>query len=673
MDTFADLPASRRVKWLARIALLWAVALVVRLVHLQVVRHEELASFALDQQTRLATIQTPRGTIYDRNLKPLAMSVPVEKVIVNPRQLPDRALAAQMLASVLGIDAAKLAERIEQAYAAGRGYLEIAKRVDSETAGRLRGLGVDWIAFEDSNIRRYPNGTLASHLLGGVNHEEHGNGGVELRFDDELSGDPGYERVIADVRHRGFDSTVEREAHLSRDLMLTIDRRIQYVADTVIRQAVIDNQCDSGSAMVVDPYSGEVLALANYPTYDPNEPPTTKESYADRRNLALIAPGEPGSVFKVFTIAAALESTDIKPSSEFFCHNGSFSMWGRVLHEAKGGYGTLTVEDILAKSSNIGAVKIGMRVGEKKLHEYLTRFGFGQPTGIEAPSESEGKLRPLRYWQPGSMGSVPMGHEVMTTTAQLARAMSAIANNGKLVRLKIAAVMPQRGVRLEKAAFTQDAEPAQQVIRPETAITMRQMLERVVLVGTGKAARLDGYTSGGKTGTAQMYDFAARKYTHRYNASFMGFAPVTNPAVVVVVTLNGSTKYGGVIAAPAFREITQSALRVLNVPQDVVQPDAPSVAATPAQAPVADGAPATIDDAAAAKLYEETIKADPSTLPLGPVVPNLIGKSTRAVLEIASERGLRLEPSGSGIARRQDPPPGTRLTAGERIKVFFER
>ncbi len=674
MEAHADLPASGRVRWLARVALVWAAIILCRLVYLQVLNHDEFRDLALDQHMRLEQLHASRGAIMDRSGHLLAVSVPVETVTVNPMLLPkDREFAMDMLAKVLEIDPARLMERLEVYSKGKKGYMVVAKNVDARTAGRLKRLGIDWVQFEQHGLRRYPEGALAAHILGGVNHEHIGNAGVELYFEDEIGGYPGYAWVAKDPQNRGFDSTLETPRIAGRNLVLTIDRRIQFAADEALMEAVTGNACQSGTAVVMDPNSGEILALSNYPTYDPNAPPLSKKDYEARKNLAVADPFEPGSVFKVFTVAAALETTDITPETRIFCHNGAYTTFGRTIHEAKGGYGDLSVEDVLAKSSNIGAYKIGVRMGPAKFHEYLTRFGFSAATGLELPSESSGLVFRLKRWQPTSLGSVAMGHEVLTTAVQLARAASAIANNGLLVEPRLTVSKPSREVTLEPVVYQPDAEDPRRILKPETAMTMRRMMERVVLVGTGKSARLDGYTSGGKTGTAQMFDKTTKRYSHFYNASFMGFAPVTNPSVVVVVTLNGSSKYGGVIAAPVFKKITEAALRVLNVPQDNVHPDEFVEPLEPAAvADVAESiSPETgqeLHEAMAASNQEED-----SRIATGPAAPSFLGKTLRAVMAEASAKGVRVELDGSGIARQQEPPAGTRLIAGQRVRIRFER
>ena len=672
MEVYADHPARHRVRWLARFALLWAVGIGARLIFLQAVSYEEFRDLARQQQTKLRQLAAPRGNIYDRSGRLLALSVPVETVIVNPLQLPDRQLAAQLLAKILEIDEARLSERLEAYANARKGYMVVEKGVSVEKAERLRQLGVEWIGFESGGVRRYPDGLLAAHVLGGVDHEAKGNAGIERQFEDDLGGYPGYEWVISDVQRRSFDSSLQKAPQAGRDVVLTIDRRIQYAADEAIREAVANSMADSGTAVAMDPHTGEILALANYPTYDPNEVPKSAADYTARKNLASTDPFEPGSIFKVFGLAAALETTDVRPETVFHCGNGTINVGGHVIGEAHGGFGYLTVEEIIAKSSNVGAVKIALKTGEKNLHDYLLRFGFNQTTGVEMPSESQGLIFRLKRWQPGSIGSVAIGHEVLTTSLQLARGLAAIANNGFLVRPRLTRPRPLGEATFRNIAFQQGDDAPKRILRPETTMTLRKVMESVVLNGTGKGIRLDGYSCGGKTGTAKLFDKALGKYVSRYNASFMGFAPVNNPAVIVVVTLNGTRQYGATAAGPAFKQITQTALRVMNVPQDLSEP-----------APVGEVVPErTVADVAVTsallktpEVMQQEMEAEQGpavAIAVGPKLPNFIGKTAREVLDEAMQAGVRVNLDGSGIARAQDPPAGARLVSGQHVKVRFQ-
>nr|MDP9113623.1 transpeptidase family protein [Acidobacteriota bacterium] len=472
--------------------------------------------------------------------------------------------------------------------------------------------------------------------------------------------------------------------------------------------------------VVLNPYNGDILAMANYPSYDPNGGQEgVKETVGARSNLAVAAPFEPGSVFKVITLAAALETTNLTPDTIINCGNGTINLFGRVIHDHNR-YSSLSMADVLAKSSNIGAINIGLKVGEKNLYDYVRRFGFGRKTGIELPGESAGMLRRLSQWEPSSIGSVAMGHEVGATSIQLALAGAIVANGGMRVKPRLILARQKPGGVEERTV----PEKPVRVIRPETAITMRSMMEGVVLRGTGKnLANLRGYTSGGKTGSAQIYDFKAKAYTHHYNASFLGFAPVTNPQIVIAVTLigtsGGSAGYGGPVAAPVFRTVATSALRMLDVPKDL--PDTTQrvtkndkqntndlAIAGLGSAPVelADATPQStrsIDFARSARSQSvssvtlppvqgasspavdaaspgTSLGTPPDRRPflsaqkaIGPKVPDLRGMTLRAVLEESAATGLPIDVQGDGMARSQDPPPGSILAPGSRVHIQLTR
>jgi cell division protein FtsI (penicillin-binding protein 3) len=408
-------------------------------------------------------------------------------------------------------------------------------------------------------------------------------------------------------------------------------------------------------------------------------------------NHAFSVPFEPGSVYKVITLSAALETTSLRPESPINCNGGKLTLFSRTIHDSHSGMGVVPMATVLAKSSNIGAIQVGLKVGQVHMHDYMMRFGFGQKTGLELPGESPGKVYRLERWGKTSLASVSMGQEVSVTTLQLAQAACVIANGGMLVKPRL---VLKRGDRAETVAA-----PVR-VLQPENAITMRQMMEGVVLVGTGSRARLAGYSSGGKTGSAQIYDYASKHYTHTYNGSYMGFAPITNPKIVVVVTLNGThgeAGFGGQAAAPVFKIVAGEALRVLDVPKDlaenvpatlvarnsqdlndlaiadlggtghnILEDTAEAESAPPAQ-PVYG--PHPVEPAGPPPAGPPAAAAPPK--PQGPRVPNFRGMTMRAVLAEAAAKGLSVLPGGSGIARVQFPPPGAPLHQGERIRVQF--
>jgi cell division protein FtsI (penicillin-binding protein 3) len=587
---------------------------------------------------------------------------------VNPLKLPDIGVAADILSQFLHLDRVELYGQLKNAYENHRGYQIIKKKITFDEGQHLHNVAFDWIKIQTDSQRHYPNGTLAAHILGGVDFSEHGNGGIEKALDSDLRGVPGQERLLTDVKRRGIDSQNATEARPGTPITLTIDERLQFVAERELAAGVAAHNAVSGSIVVMNPNTGDILAMASYPTFDPNTPPITYEDVVHRQNHATAVPFEPGSVFKVITLSAALETTHLRPETMIDCGRGSITLFGRTIHEAHGGYGTIPMADVLKHSSNVGAIRIGMTVGSNSMFDYVKRFGFGERSGIPLPGESRGRLRKLKQWGSTSLASISMGQEVSVTTLQLARAISAVANGGLLVTPRLV---------LKRGNKAESVQPPVRILQAETAITMRQMMEGVVLPGgTGyPEARLAGYSVGGKTGSAQIFDFATKHYTHNYNGSFVGLVPLTNPTMVVVVTLNGThgtNGYGGRAAAPVFHAVTTEALRLLEIPKDL--PDDPP-------AKVASTKPADADeDVAIADLGNEpNILLDsedgdePAPVPQGPTVPNFKGKSMRDVMAEAASKGLIILPAGSGVARVQSPAAGSALHEGERIRVQFSR
>ncbi len=700
--------STKRANLLLWFTFVWAALIGCRLVQLQIVKHGEYRTLALKQQERFVEVKAPRGAILDRYGQRLAMSLPVESVCIDPLRVPDLTVAADVLSQVLHLNENELLDQMKSAKAGRRGFLWIKRKIAPEEAKRLRDLKLDWVEFRNESQRFYPNKSLAAHVIGGVDFEETGNAGIEQSRNGDLEGRAGKLLVTEDVQKRGFESKVESESQSGRDVRLTIDSRIQFVAERQLETMVKRHHGRSGSLVAMDPRNGDVLALANFPTYDPNELPKP-ENLASRANLAVSAPFEPGSVYKVITLSSALETTRLRPESMINCGGGKITLFGRTIHDHSR-YTSLSMEDVLARSSNIGAINIGLAVGDKNLYDYIRRFGFGKKTGIPLPGESAGMVRPLNHWQKSSIGSVAMGHEIGVTALQLAQACSVIASGGVLI----------------KPRLTLDTPPAKpvRVLQPETAITMRRMMEGVVIkpYGTGhKYARILGYTSAGKTGTAQIYDYRSRHYTHFYNASFMGFAPVTNPAIVVVVTINGTegeAGYGGPTSAPVFREVAAAGLRLMDVPKDLpemlppngrdqadeddvaiaglgsssppplVQADDAATAAdrpvVSASAPSKAAPEALLGDKARPaaelavdslnqRLFSKQNSGSSNGEAAPPRAPNFIGRSVREVIEQSAALGVPMEFTGSGVARAQIPEPGTVLPPGAWVRVQFGR
>jgi cell division protein FtsI (penicillin-binding protein 3) len=662
----------------------WALVVVFRLFSLQVLAHDDYVRLARRQQQKLEPIDAPRGSIFDRNGNLLAISSASHLVVVNPRRIPNKEIAAALLARILKTDAAKLQDYLEKAAARHNGYFIVDNHVSDEQAAAFVGMNLDWLEIRRGSVRTYPNGPVAAHVIGNVDGLGNGVAGVELKLNKDLAGTPGSRRIERDGKAVSYESEMVKVPVMGKSIGLTIDRELQYIAQEALRTAVTKNHAERGSLVAMDPRTGAILALENYPTYDPNERLLPGEKPRGREDLAAVAPFEPGSVFKIVTLSAALETTTLTPNTMIDCGGGVMRLFTRVIHDSHP-HGTLSVQDVLAYSSNIGAIRIGMQVGNQNLYEYVRRFGFGQRTGVELPAEAPGMLRPLKRWQPTSIGSVPMGHEISVTSLQLAQMGSVIANGGYLVHPHLVAwEQTPRGPRENVGRPSPE-----RVLAPKTVATMRMMMRRVMTEphGTGHSLHVIGYTVGGKTGTAQIFDYAHRLYTHKYNASFIGFAPINSPSLVVVVTINGTTGeagFGGTAAGPVFVRLMSSALGRLGVardaPEEVEEWLAKNKDKNKANEPEKDtdtvaelSTPLSFEELSEAEgleaRSEEVADADPDALK----VPNFVGKTMRDVMQEAAAGGVEVDLFGNGLARGQHPAAGALLIPGERVRVRFAR
>lgn len=676
-------PLSKSVNRLLMMGLIlaaWVALMLFRLFQLQVLQHDKYLSLARRQQERLELVPPIRGTIYDVNGTMLATNKFSKTAIVNPSRIPDKAMAAGLLGDNLHIPADALQTALEETASSSHpGFLVVSTNVSTEEADALAGLNLEWLELRDGTTRWYPNHQLAAHVIGNVNFDGTGVAGVEKRLNRELTGEPGLIRVVHDVHGQAYEQAQERAPQNGKNITLTIDLRLQDVAEEAIKDAVVKNHAEHGSLVAMDPYTGEVKALANYPTYDPDGRLLPGQPATGRENLAVVAPFEPGSVFKVITLSAALQTTTLTPLSVINCGNGSIRIGSRVIKDHRS-YSSLAMQDVLAFSSNVGAIRIGMEVGNENLYQYIRRFGFGQRTGIELPAEAPGLVRPLKRWQQGSIGSVAMGHEISVTSVQLAQAGSVIANGGFRVAPHVVQSKQMPGGPKE---IVKPAERVQ-VLEPANVVTMRQMMERVVVYpgGTGRRAKVIGYTTAGKTGTAQIFDFQHHVYTHKYNASFMGFVPVVNPRIVIAVTVTGTTGevgYGGVASAPAFQKVAEVAMRLIGVPRDlpdeVKQPEPKDRSQSDdndlALASLSD--PPTEEDWKAGLGDAEGAISETAPTYKGPVAPKLTGMTELEVVQFSAQKGLPVEVTGHGLAVDQKPAPGAPLPPGERIRVKFRR
>jgi len=660
------------------LAVVWMVAVLARVSYLQLFRYREYLERARNQQERIIEVSPMRGILYDRNGRELAMSIPVESCFADPDEISDPAMVARLLSHVLGTPAEGIRQKLTQS----RSFAWIARKITPSQTSRIRALNLRGIYFQKENKRFYPKRTLAASVLGYVSVDEHGLGGIEYSLDKYIRGKPGRMLVLADARRRWLDRS-ELTADKGDNVVLTIDQTIQFIAERALAKGIAKTHAKAGSVVVQDPNTGELLAVANWPGFDPNDagayPPTSRE---DR---AVSDAYEPGSIFKTILMSAALQEHVARPSDVVDCQMGSIVVAGRLIHDWHP-FGLLTVEQVLINSSDVGSIKVALRLGAPKYYQYIRSFGFGQVTGIKLPGENPGLLRPVDEWTPSSIGSIAIGQEVSVTPIQMISAESAIANGGTLRRPRII----REVVRGKQIVMREDPDP-RRVISESTAATMREMMEQVVLQGTGRPAQPFGYTAAGKTGTAQKINPATGRYSKKdYNASFIGYAPVNNPAVTILVTLDSPMggHEGGPTAGPVFKEVAEQVLAYLNVPHDM--PPLPTLEKASLRQRVQQPSFDTRDlqfDARFARKSKRSAQAMP---PLNPAlasvpeastvaiaegqavtVPNFVGQSVRRVTEACLRLGLTPILIGDGIALDQSPEPGTTVLPGAKVSVSF--
>lgn len=670
----------RRALFVAAFIVFWVMVISVRLVYLQVTQHEKLGERARSQQQESIETASLRGTLLDRHERELARSVQTESIFIDAAQLEEGDIECTVtrLASVLQLKKQELSQKLEAAKSKNSRFLWIARRLSEEQANTIRGLGLPGVNFRSEPKRFYPNGSIAAHVLGFVGIDGAGLGGVEQVYNQKISGEPGKLFVEKDSQGNPYES-FEMPGTPGQTVVLTLDHSIQYRAEQALLAAVSKSRAKSGTAIVLDPRSGEILALANAPTFDPNNPGAANPEA--RSNWALQNIYEPGSTFKIVSFSAAIEKGLVKPDDHIDCQMGAITVAGRVVHDHHA-FGNLTITEALAKSSNVAAIKLGLRVGDPSMYDFITRFGFGARTGIELPGETAGLLRPVNRWQPSSIGSIAMGQEVGVTPLQMAAAFGALANDGVRVAPHLV-----REIRTPNGATVYRSNPElRRVVKPETARALRQMLENVTLNGTAKLAQLNGYTAAGKTGTAQKIDPKTKTYSRtKHVASFVGFAPVENPAIVIIVVIDepGGAYHGGDVAAPVFREIAEQILPDLGVAPDtylklpadlIAETTTPEVKAQKqeAEAESESARQATLPSVAGRDGHGgEIIYAAANRGAI--LMPDLSGRSVRDVARTCARLGLKLEARGEGRATAQNPSPGAELISGQVVYIDFAR
>jgi cell division protein FtsI (penicillin-binding protein 3) len=658
------------------------------------IRHSEYMARALRQQQRTIEISPKRGEIYDRNMHPLAMSIQVDSAFAVPSEISDVNLAARLLSGVLGVQQ----DVLEQRLGSSNSFVWVQRKLPQEQAEGIRALNLKGLYLQKENQRFYPNRDLAAHVLGFVDPDEKGLGGIESELDSQIRGTSEKVIVMADARQHHFDGAVMtgevQRSKRGASVTLTLDEKIQYIAERELAAAIAKTHAPAGTVIVMNPNNGEILALANWPKFNPNTAVTAPAE--SRMNRAVSAIYEPGSTFKLITLAAAFDQGLTQPDEVFDCENGSTVLFGHRIHDHKP-FGLLTVSEILAKSSDVGAIKVAKRVGAPQFYDYIRAFGFGSPTGVDMPGESRGLLHRLEHWTPISIGAVAMGQEVGVTPMQLITAVSAIANGGTLYRPHVVAEL-RRGDEVLPAEGSLAVVEPRSVIRPETAATLRRLMEGVVLKGgTGTLARLDGWTSAGKTGSAQKIDPNTGRYSPtQLIASFTGFAPINNPAVTILVSLDSPVgpHEGGMVAAPVFKRVAEQVLAYLEVPRDVPvnaklvqaayqQPDPPEdssledFTAADFSAQPEETAKSPADGASATPAKNGTT---PESQPAGTVsvdeggdivVPDFSGKTMRDVSEQCVRLGLNPVLVGTSLATGQMPAAGAKVKHGAKVTVEF--
>ena len=729
------MPLKRARFWLVCLFFLaWVILIVFRLFWLQVVRHGEFVERAQRQQQRTFEVAPRRGVLYDRNLRELAMTVQVDSIFAVPSEIDDKQAAAHALAAIVHTDpndTQNTEEQIAARLAAGHNFAWVARRVTPEVAARVKALPLKGIYFQKEFQRFYPDNEIAAQVLGYVGTDDTGLGGLEQKFEPQLHGVPGRMYTAMDARRHVLGST-ESEPQPGQNLVLTIDENIQFMAEQALDHAMQRTQAANGTVVVQDVHTGEILALAIRPTFNPNDIRHTTPELL--RNHAVSDVYEPGSVFKLVTYSAALEQHVTAPDDMIDCLGGKITLAGRVIHDNQGEhYGLIPVHQALEVSSDVAAVKLALKVGPERFYQYVRDFGFGGRTGAELPGETRGLLRPVNKWGPSSIGSIAIGQEVGVTPLQLVSMVSTIANGG--VYLPPRVLMPGQvdGTRngqtpatpLVASPFKPGEElpnplppGAHRVLSTLTAAQMRKMMEGVVLFGTGKPAQLNGYSSGGKTGTAQKVDPTTHLYSKTMHiASFAGIAPVNNPVIAVAVVLDSpkGAYYGTAVSAPVFAEVAQQVLEYLSVPHDIDarRPHALSKADLhvaeddsheqtgdigalyaaandlPSDDPQRASAPQTPPPSVPATNSQSQTNAQPASTNANPTttqqqqtattvtiadgkslrVPSLIGLPVRRVIEQAAAAGLEVEINGNGTVREQAPAPGTMVAPGTRIIV----
>ena len=643
-----------RVKLLAAFFVCLLMAAFGRAVHLQVVERDKLRGMAQDQYVRQIEIPARRGDIFDRRGTPLAQSVEVDSIWVDPSMLPDVKQASRALARALKLDPNDVLGRLTR----GRRFAWVKRQVTPRDVEAVKSLGLPGFGFTKEPKRFYPQRELGAHVVGMVGLDGHGLEGLEMAFEDELSGQNSRLSGFRDAKGRkllvtGAPDSLERQG---ASVTLTLDRHLQYVAEKALSRAVVDAQAVAGMALVMDPTTGEILAIANEPRFNPNAP--EKEARASMRNRAALDAIEPGSTMKSFVVASALDQKVIKPEDTFFCENGSWRVGKHTIHDTHE-HAWLTPQKVLQLSSNICTAKIAQLLGRERFVQAYRDFGFGERTGLALPGEGRGSI-PFPKAEV-SLATQSFGQGMTATAVQMAAAWSALANGGVLMRpYLVSKVVDPDGVVLLENRPTE----VRRVVSPQSARMVVSMLESVVAKGgTATKAAMEDYRVAGKTGTAQKVDPVAGGYSDKRIASFAGLLPAENPRAVILVIVDEpkTDVYGGTVAAPAFKEIATAAMAHLAVPPSREVP-LPSTAlpVVAAQLPPAKVVPAraVVEEVVAENVEPGSVR-----------VPDVMGQAGREAVTKLLSAALEPQLSGSGRVVAQTPAAGSLVEKGARVTL----
>ena len=657
------------------IVLGWSVLILVRLLDLQVFKAEAYRDEVAQQVFGFRKLIGRRGEVFDRKLRELAVSLPVKSLSANPRHIENPSEVTRQLAPLIGMEEEQIFDRLK----ADRVHVPLKRRLDTGVSEKIREMKLKGIYLESESKRFYPANELAGQILGFVGIDGHAWSGVELEYNANLRGTSDQVELSLDARRRSFSSQRSPRSTAGDSLILTLDSTIQFAAEQALRKTSESTQAVNGSVIVMNPQNGEILAMASYPPFDPNRYNTDQTK--NQRNLAIQDTYEPGSTFKVVTIAAVLNEGLADLREQLDCQVGTLNLAGKVYREATHSYGQLEVREVLAKSSNVGSIKLALRLGNRRLYDYIKRFGFGEQTGIDLPFEANGLVRPTSEWSKISIGALAIGQELSVTGLQMLRAVSVIANGGYLVEPRVVWQILSPDGRLVAAPET----VRRRVISEETARQMREAMSHTVEHGTGSRARLSGFSGGGKTGTAQK--FVGEGYSKtKYVASYMGFAPIEEPVLASIVVVNEPVGdyYGGLVAAPVFKEVMERALIKLGVPRD--RPDSVQKASYHRQREPGSIRGVSEKRDLSMEGLRETVDAlvgkGPGGLSEDIVVtrvtdgfdlPDFEGLSLREVAVVSARYGLTLSYMGEGRVVGQRPAPRTLVSPGTVCEVVLSK